>query len=204
MRTASPQIENINVKFQDLFNLEEIQNIQDTFAKATGVASIITDTDGRPITKPSNFCRLCRDIIRKTEKGLTNCMRSDAVLGLSNPDGPTIQPCLSGGLWDGGASIMVGRKHIANWLIGQIRNEQQDEEKMLAYAREIGADEEDFREALGEVTIMSIEQFNNVCEALYVMAKQLSTLAYQNLLQKRGGKSSRQPQTQYGFGTGLL
>lgn len=185
MRTASPQIENINVKFQDLFNLEEIQNIQDTFAKATGVASIITDTDGRPITKPSNFCRLCRDIIRKTEKGLTNCMRSDAVLGLSNPDGPTIQPCLSGGLWDGGASIMVGRKHIANWLIGQIRNEQQDEEKMLAYAREIGADEEAFREALGEVTIMSIEQFNNVCEALYVMAKQLSTLAYQNLLQKQ-------------------
>ena len=58
--TVSPPIESANIKFQDLSNLEEVQIVQDAFAKATGVASIITDTDGRPITKPSNFCRLCR------------------------------------------------------------------------------------------------------------------------------------------------
>jgi len=183
--TASPPIESTNIKFQDLFDLEEIQSIQDTFAKATGVASIITDTDGSPITKPSNFCRLCRDIIRKTEKGLSNCMHSDAVLGRGNPNGPTMQPCLSGALWDGGASIMVGDKHIANWLVGQVRNEQQDEERMLAYAREIGADEEAFLAALSEVNIMTTEQFSHVCQALFVMAKQMSKLAYQNVLQAR-------------------
>ena len=183
--TASPPIESTNIKFQDLFDLEEIQSIQDTFAKATGVASIITDTDGSPITKPSNFCRLCRDIIRKTEKGLSNCMHSDAVLGRGNPNGPTMQTCLSGALWDGGASIMVGDKHIANWLVGQVRNEQQDEERMLAYAREIGADEEAFLAALAEVTIMTTEQFSHVCQALFVMAKQMSKLAYQNVLQAR-------------------
>lgn len=183
--TVSPPIESANIKFQDLFDLEEIQIVQDAFAKATGVASIITDTDGRPITKPSNFCRLCRDIIRETEKGLNNCMYSDAVLGRGNPNGPTMQPCLSGGLWDGGASIMVDDKHIANWLIGQVRNEQQDEEGMLAYAREIGADEEAFLVALGEVNTMSTEQFSHVCQALFVMAKQMSTLAYQNVLYAR-------------------
>ena len=183
--TVSPPIESANIKFQDLFDLEEIQIVQDAFAKATGVASIITDTDGRPITKPSNFCRLCRDIIRETEKGLNNCMYSDAVLGRGNPNGPIMQPCLSGGLWDGGASIMVDDKHIANWLIGQVRNEQQDEEGMLAYAREIGADEEAFLVALGEVNTMSTEQFSHVCQALFVMAKQMSTLAYQNVLYAR-------------------
>ncbi|PLX90159.1 MAG: hypothetical protein C0614_01260 [Desulfuromonas sp.] len=174
-----------SIKFLDLFELEEIQSIQDAFAKATGVASIITDTNGRPITKPSNFCRLCRDVIRKTEKGLKNCMYSDSVLGRVNPDGPNMQPCLSGGLWDGGASILVGDKHIANWLVGQIRNEHQDEEKLLAYAREIGADQQEFRSALRDVNSMSIEQFGHVCQALFVMAKQLSTLAYHNVLQSR-------------------
>ena len=183
--TSNPPVENTNIKFQDLFDLEEIQSLQDAFAKASGVASIITDTDGRPITRPSNFCRLCIDIIRKTEKGLNNCMYSDAVLGRGNPNGPTMQPCLSGGLWDGGASIMVGDKHVANWLIGQVRNEEQDVEGMLCYAREIGADEEDFLSALAEVNIMSTEQFSNVCQALFIMAKQLSTLAYQNVLQER-------------------
>ena len=110
--------EDLGLTFEDLFDLDEIQTIQDAFANATGVASIITQPDGRPITQPSNFCRLCRDIIRHTGKGLENCMRSDAIIGHPNPDGPIVQPCHSGGLWDGGASISAGNKHIANWLIG--------------------------------------------------------------------------------------
>ena len=48
---------------------------------------------------------------------------------------------MSGGLWDAGAGISVGGRHIANWLIGQVRDATQTEEKMRAYAREIGADE---------------------------------------------------------------
>lgn len=175
----------MKISFHDLFDIDEVQSLQDVFAKATQVASIITDVDGNPITKPSNFCRLCRDIIRKTEKGLSNCMYSDAVLGKGNPNGPSMQPCLSGGLLDGGASIMVGDKHIANWLIGQVRNDELDEEGMLAYAREIGANEEEFRLALAEVSIMSTEQFSDVCQALFVMAKQLSDLAYKNVLQEK-------------------
>lgn len=171
--------------FYDLFELDEIQKIQDAFAAATGVASIITEPDGKPITTPSNFCRLCKDIIRKTEKGLTNCMYSDAVIGRFNPDGPIMQPCFSGGLWDGGASINVGDKHIANWLIGQVRNDAQNEEKMMNYAREIGADEEKFKTALNEVTIMSTEQFQKVCEMLYLVANQMSQIAYQNVQQAR-------------------
>ena len=96
------------LNFHDLFDLETIQNIQDAFAVATGVASIITDTNGVPITQPSNFCDLCENVIRKTEKGLTNCFKSDAILGQVNVEGPTVQPCLSGGLLDGGTSIMAG------------------------------------------------------------------------------------------------
>jgi len=105
---TQPQDNSESIAFVDLFNIDEIQRIQDDFAAASGVASVITYPDGRPITRPSNFCRLCSDIIRKTELGLKNCMHSDACLGKHNPNGPIVQPCLSGGLWDGGASITVG------------------------------------------------------------------------------------------------
>jgi len=94
-----------DIDFNDLLNVSEIQRIQDLFAEATGVASIITYPNGLPITKPSNFCNLCNDIIRKTEKGLKNCYYSDAVIGTQNEKGAIIQKCLSGGLWDAGASI---------------------------------------------------------------------------------------------------
>ncbi len=59
--------------FESLFNLKDLQRLQDEFSQATGVASIITHPDGTPITGSSNFCRLCQDVIRKTDKGLQNC-----------------------------------------------------------------------------------------------------------------------------------
>jgi PAS domain S-box-containing protein len=173
------------VAFEDLFNLEDIQRLQDQFAEATGVASIITRTDGTPITRPSRFCRLCSDIIRKTGKGRLNCYRSDAALGKLNPDGPIVQPCLSGGLWDAGAGISVGGRHIANWLIGQVRDETQADERMRAYAREIGADEEAFIAAFHEVPAMTRESFGKVARALHTLAGQLSESAYRNVQQAR-------------------
>jgi PAS domain S-box-containing protein len=174
-----------DVEFEDLFNLNNIQRLQDEFAEATGVASIITRPDGTPITAPSNFCRLCNDIIRKTEKGRDNCYKSDAVIGRLSLQGPTVQPCMSGGLWDAGAGISAGGRHIANWLIGQVRNETQSEENMRKYARDIGAVESDVIEAFREVPAMSLEQFRRVSQTLFTLANQLSAIAYQNIQQAR-------------------
>jgi len=112
---TQPIADTIAIDFSELLNIAEIQNLQDQFADAFGVASIITHPDGKPITKPSNFCRLCNDIIRGTELGLKNCMNSDALLGKHNPDNPTIQPCLSGGFWDARLSISVWGLQNRKW-----------------------------------------------------------------------------------------
>ncbi len=171
--------------FEELFNISDIQAIQDAFARAMGVASIITDTKGIPLTKPSNFCRLCKDVIRKTEKGLLNCFQSDAMKGKVHPHGPVIHQCLSGGLWDSSAGIYVKGHHIANWLVGQVQNAHVDKTQIMAYAKVIGADQEEFNNALEEVTRMPIEQFKNISEMLFLMANQLSKLAFQKLEQKQ-------------------
>jgi light-regulated signal transduction histidine kinase (bacteriophytochrome) len=92
---------------------------------------------------------------------------------------------MSGGLWDAGAGISVGGSHIANWLIGQVRDETQTEEKMRDYAREIGADEDALIEAFREVPAMSREQFAKVAGVLFTLANQLSNTAYQNVQQAR-------------------
>ncbi len=174
-----------NIEFHDLFKLDEIQNIQDLFAEATGVASIITSPNGIPITKPSNFCRLCNDIIRKTEKGLKDCYHSAAAIGKQSISGAIFKPCLSCGLWNAGASISVGEKHIANWLIGQIKNEDIDETKMLLYAHEIGADEEEFKKAFNEVSIMPTEKFKKIADTLFYFANEISNRAYQNIVKNQ-------------------
>lgn len=173
------------IDFYDLFKVEDVQRLQDDFARATGVASIITEPNGTPITRPINFCRLCNDIIRKTEKGLVNCYRSDAAIGRMSQEGPIIQPCLSGGMMDAGAAISVGGQHIATWLIGQVRSENQTEEMIREYALQIGADIDDTVEAFRETPVMPKEQFKQIAQALFTFANQLSTTAYQSVVQTR-------------------
>ena len=171
--------------FETLFKLDEIQRIQDEFSSATGVASIITRPDGTPITKPSNFTELCSRIIRQTERGCANCYKSDAIIGRYNHSGPIIQPCMSGGLWDAGASITIDGHHIANWLIGQVRDNTQTEANMRAYAKAIGADESAFMVAFEAVPSMSRERFGYIAQALFTLANELSTKAYLNLQLQR-------------------
>ena len=172
-------------RFADLFDLSEIQKIQDAFSRATGVASIITEVDGTPITRPSNFCRLCFDLIRKSEAGAKNCMLSDSVIGKPKKDGPRVQQCLSGGLLDGGASIMVGDRHIANWMVGQIFASECDMEEMLDYADVIGVDRKTYANELKNAKHMPRKQFDDICELLFLIAQQLSNLAIKNLMQSK-------------------
>lgn len=167
--------------FVEIFDMTEIQHMQDLFADAHGVASLITDIDGNPITKPSNFSHFCENIIRKTELGCANCFKSDAILGSYNPKSANVQQCLSGGLWDAGASITVGGKHIANWLIGQVRNEDVDIEKLMQYADEIDADSDAYKAAFEKVPVMSADKFTKIANLLFVIANELSEKAYSNL-----------------------
>jgi PAS domain S-box-containing protein len=169
-----------HIQFEDIFDINEIQRLQDLFSDANGVASIITKPDGTPITQPSNFCRLCSNIIRATDKGRAHCFRSDAFLGQHHPAGPLVRPCLSVGLMDAGASISIEGRHLANWLIGQVRNEDLEEEKLLHYADEIGADREEFMKALKEVPAISMEQFKKISNLLFAFANELSEKAYIN------------------------
>jgi len=174
-----------DITFDILFDIEEMQRIQDAFAAATGVASLITTPEGIPITAPSNFTRFCRDIIRNSPKGLDNCFLSDSKIGTGKTQGSKVQKCLSGGLWNAGASISVGGKHVANWLIGQVRDESCSEESILDYAREIGVDGDELVAAFRKVPVRSKRQFELISQSLQTLARQLSFLAYQNVQQAR-------------------
>ncbi len=172
---------NPDILITDIIKLEDIQHLQDLFADATGVASIITQPNGDPITRPSNFCRLCKDIIRKTEKGFANCRHSDVLLCKNHVEEIGFTPCLSCGLLDTGTTIVVEGKHIANWLIGQVRTKDMDLGQTLKYADTIGVERSEFIAALNEVPVISEDRFNKICKMLFVFAHELSVRAYSNL-----------------------
>jgi PAS domain S-box-containing protein len=179
-----PLADEAEIAFDTLFDLEEIQRIQDEFSNATGTAAHIVRPDGTPITEPSNVVDFCK-LVKATEKGRVSCLKSDRVIGAYHPGGPVVHCCLSGGLWDASVNITVAGKHVASWLIGQVRNEAQTEDAMRSYARKIGADEDALITAFYNVPAMSEEHFRQVAQVLFTLANQLSTSAYQNMQQAR-------------------
>ncbi len=166
----------------DLIDLQHLQQIQDCFTRATGVASIISDVDGKPITKPSNFCGVC-ETIRATKIGNQRCVESDRILGEQARRllTPTYQECLSCGFVDASAPIIVAGKHIANWLIGQTNVMGVDTRRIEEYALEIGADPLEMLASYASMSHMSLDTFKDILELLWHLAREMSILGYNNL-----------------------
>jgi diguanylate cyclase (GGDEF)-like protein len=166
----------------DIIDIDDLQRLQDSFAKANRVASTIIDLDGRTITRFSNYSRVCQ-LIRQTAKGNANCARSGKTLGQMSLQSrqPACHFCLSVGFIDAAAPIVIDGFHIANWLIGQNCIGEVDERRILAYAEEIGADRQQMLEAFHTMDTISEREFREKLDFLWLMANQISNQAFQNL-----------------------
>jgi len=74
-------IEEENLKITDLISVDFLKKFQDAFSKAVGVASIISDENGEPITEGTNFTDFCVKLNRGCPEGAKRCMKSDAYGG---------------------------------------------------------------------------------------------------------------------------
>ena len=64
-----------SIPLDELIDIDELQSIQDSFARAAGISSVIFSAECEPLTKftnPTGFCSL----IQSTEKGKERCFRS--------------------------------------------------------------------------------------------------------------------------------
>lgn len=174
-----------SIDFEDLVDLFAIQYIQDMLAVSLGVAIQFIHPDGTDITQPSSLTYFCNDFTPKHEKGLVSCRRCIAESGQSSPSRTFFKKCEIAGLWVAGTKIMVGGRHIASSLVGQVRCETPDDRQIIEFAHNISADEAAFRQAFLKVPVMSEEKFNQTANTVFALANQLSTIAYQNIQQAR-------------------
>lgn len=171
-----------SLQLTDILDIEELQQLQDAFALSNQVASTITDTNGKPITRPSNHSSVC-DIIRSTERGLSNCMASAQWLGKLSHErmAPVCHACRGIGFIDASAPIIVQDHHIANWLMGQNCVGDVDEQRVRDYAALIGADPDKLAEAFLAMPKIAPETFQRKLDFLWQMARQISNLGLRSL-----------------------
>lgn len=167
----------------DILDISDLQELQDSFAKANNVASSIVDLKGQPITEPSNHSQVCK-LIRETQKGFENCACSGKKLGTLalETQKPFCHFCSSVGFIDAAAPIVVEDTHLANWLIGQNCVGEVDEDRIISYSAEIGADPDKMLEAFQKMEKISETEFKKKLDFLWIMANQISNQAYQHIL----------------------
>jgi ligand-binding sensor protein len=110
------------LKLSDVISTEELQEIQDCFAKATGFADITVDFQGKPLLKYSSFSNFCAKL-REDSVYNDKCRQSDAHAGLEavRSGSLCIHRC-HGGLIDFAVPIMADGEYLATFMCGQVKS----------------------------------------------------------------------------------
>lgn len=174
-----------DMKLTDIIDINTLQNIQDSFAKATGLAALTVDLVG-PVTNLSNGTDFCMKLTRTCQEGARRCNECDIKGGLeaTNNKRPSVYYC-HGGLMDFAAPILIGDKQIGSLIGGQVLPEPPNENHFRIIAKELGINENAYIEALSKIKIVSKDAIQASAELLFIMANTLSTIGYQKYIQMK-------------------
>ena len=112
--------------------METLQSIQDTFARAFGLPTVITDTEGNNATAITHRVTLCEDLTRTSPVAGPRCTHCDrcAMREAAETSGPSIFKCWNG-LYDCAIPIAPKGHVLGYFLCGQIFTEPPDSERYV-------------------------------------------------------------------------
>lgn len=180
-----------DIKLTDLINVKTLQEVQDGFARLTGMAALTTDADGNPVTVGSNFTDFCMELTRKSREGCKRCEKCDKEgAEKTYSTGKSVTYSCHAGLVDFAAPIMLNGKIIGSFIGGQVLTSQPDEEKFRAIARDLSIDEDKYIAALRKVKVVDKERVEAAADFLFIVANLLSSSAYEAYVIQQSSKST--------------
>ncbi|MBD5097099.1 MAG: hypothetical protein HDT40_08930 [Lachnospiraceae bacterium] len=192
-------------KLTDLIDVDILQKIQDGFSELTGMAALITDEEGVPVTTGSNFCDYCKKYTRMSEIGRINCEECDkqGALVTLKEGRPFIYSCHAG-LYDYAVPILLEDRVIGSFAGGQVLTRPLDKDFVRRTAVCLGIDEEEYIEAAESILIKSKDEIHTAANLLYYIGNVISDMAYKsNEYLKKNHKLERAAQSQTDFITDM-
>ena len=192
-------------KLIDLIDVDILQKIQDGFSELTGMAALITDEEGIPVTTGSNFCDYCKKYTRMSEIGRVNCEECDkeGALVTLKEGRPFIYSCHAG-LYDYAVPILLEDRFIGSFVGGQVLTRPLDKDFLRRTAVGLGIDEDEYIEAAESILIKSKDEIQTAAKLLYYMGNVISDMAYKsNEYLKNNRKLERAAQSQTDFITDM-
>ena len=168
-----------DIKVQDIFDMDFLQEFQDNFARSLGMTAVTVDLEGKPITKPTDWTDFCMNYTRNSPVGNQRCMECDRRGGEESARNgrPAVYECHAG-LMDFAAPILLNGRQIGSILGGQVLTAPLDEDKFRKIAGEIGVDPEKYVEAVRKIKYVPKESLESAAQVLFLMANAFSKMGY--------------------------
>lgn len=159
----------------DLFDIEELRQLQNAFFKATGISSGISDANGIAITEHFSATSFCSKYIKKSPLGLKRCEECDkkgSRLALMS-NRTAIYNCHAG-LTDFASPIVVDGRIIGCFLGGQVLTKPLEEKQVLELAWELGGNPDEFLKAAQKIPILTPEKIQDYANFIYTISNMMS------------------------------
>jgi ligand-binding sensor protein/sugar diacid utilization regulator/GAF domain-containing protein len=165
-------------KLTDLIDVRTLQSIQDTFARAFGLPTVIVNPDGSNATDITHRVTFCEDLTRTSVLGGPRCAECD--LGAMRKAERTAQPAIFkcwNGLYDCAIPITCKGETLGYFLCGQILMDAPDQELYRGTAQEIGVDPETYLQALADVRHVDFDSYEASVHSMQVLAEMIAEQA---------------------------
>ncbi len=176
---------NQSIQLLDLIPKKRLDEILQGFTEVSGVASVITDPNGHPITESHNFTSFCQKFCRSTEAGRKKCYESDSYGGAKSLEmkEPFVYKCLNAGLIDGGVPIIVEGYHLANFVCGQVQDKPMTKAEATRRAKAIGiTDVDGYLQELAKVPQMTRARLLSIVNFMAAITRNISEQALHKYL----------------------
>lgn len=178
----------------ELFDMEILQRVQDSFSVTQGISAGISDENGVALVEHTSNCDFCSKYTKMSAEGLRRCQLCDkrGAQEAMRKKAPQIYTCHAG-LTDFAAPILVNGQFVGCFLGGQVLTEPLPKETVRAYAEELGISPEEYVEAASRIPVFSRERIEQIAQYMYDMGDMLSSMAYkQHLSIQMSGELKRE------------
>ncbi|MDE7225066.1 MAG: PocR ligand-binding domain-containing protein, partial [Acetatifactor sp.] len=167
----------------ELFDMEILQRIQDSFSATEGISAGISDENGVALVEHVSNCDFCSQYTKKSAEGLRRCQLCDkqGAKAAMEKKAPEIYTCHAG-LTDFAAPIMLNGQFLGCFLGGQVLTEPLSKEKVRAYAKELGIPPEEYVEAASRIPVFPRDRIERIAKYMYDMGDMISSMAYKQYL----------------------
>lgn len=177
----------INIK--EVVDVKELQILQDNWAKATDLAFITVDRNGKPFTEQSNFTPFCKKL-RTMDAFREKCYYCDACGGRkAKKIGKAYTYICHAGLIDFAIPIMIKGQYVGSIQSGQVTSTNFEGLRQITKLSQGWQENEELVRLYQQVTVMPVEKIlavaQTICDSYnYSVEKQYTSMVDAQLREK--------------------